>query len=528
MAGLGSHSPEVVGCAHDARSEMPLPEAVGQHSSGQGMVGAAQPQGQLGPGPRNRQLRGRLLQVHSVGQDARKPRFHLLQVFPQVAPIQDVDRRHQLGLAVAHDHRLGNVEQRVVMGLVGGFGGRHLQHGVPQLFHELLALDLFLRGQVLFQVQKGQSVRVAQLLQGLGQGGGQLFLLQGAIVVRNFEGLHHLRRKLRLLGFEHAPADFLLQQSVRPAELGQGQEAGVGLGPVKHGKLGDHRNFHGVAARKDGLEAVVVLLGEGIELVVVTAGAAQREPHECRGGGVDPVGQDFIELPAGVHLGFARLRHQPVEPCAHPGLQRPQLLHRDGVAPFQIQVVGPEFVCRDLLLKEAVEGLVFVEGLDDVVPVAPGMGKEGIGFKSGRVGVANHVQPVPSPAFPVVGRGQQFVHHRLEGPGRVVLEEAFHLFRRGGKADQVEVGAPNQRALVGGRGRGQAFLPELGQHEGVDRVPLPLLAAHPWHRGAPRLAERPPVGLLRGGVGVAAAVFPDGARVDPLPDEVQLLLGQAR
>ena len=199
------------------------------------------------------------------------PGFTLLQVLPQIAPVQDVDRRNQLGLAVAQDHHLGNVEQGVVMGLVGGFGGRHLQYGVPQLFHQLLALDPFLRGQVLFQVQQGQTVWVPQLLQGFGQGGGQLFLLRRAIVVRNFEGLQHLRRKLRLLGIEHAPADLLLQQAVRPAELGQGQEAGVGFGPVKHGKLGNHRNFHRVAGGEDGLEAVVVSLGEGIELVVVAA-----------------------------------------------------------------------------------------------------------------------------------------------------------------------------------------------------------------------------------------------------------------
>ena len=131
--------------------------------------------------------------------------------------------------------------------------------------------DLFLRGQVRFQVQKGQSVRIAQLLQGLGQRGGQLFLLRRAIVVRDFVGLHHLGRELRLLGFENAPADLLLQPPVRPAEFGQGQEAGVGFGPVEHGKLGHHRYFHRVAGREDGLEAVVVLLGEGIELVVVAA-----------------------------------------------------------------------------------------------------------------------------------------------------------------------------------------------------------------------------------------------------------------
>ena len=296
---------------------------------------------------------------------------------------------------------------------------------------------------------------------------------------------------------------------------------------MKHGKLGDHRNFHRVAAGEDGLEAVVVPLGEGIELVVVTAGAAQRQPHECRGCRIHPVGQDFVELPAGVHLGLAGLRHQPVEPRPHPGLQLPEFLHRDGVAPFQVQVVGPELVGRDLLLKEAVEGLVFVEGLDDVVPIAPGMGEEGIGFEPRRVGVANHVQPVPSPAFPVVGRVQQLVHHRLEGSGRVVLEESIHLLRRGGEADQVEVGAPNQGALAGGRRRGQALLPQPGQHEGVDRVSLPLPTAHPWRSGAPRLSERPPVGLLDGSVAVAGAVFPNSAGVDPLADEVQLFLGQA-
>ena len=205
-----------------------------------------------------------LAQIHSVGQDARKPRFHLLQVLPQVAPIQHVNRRNQLGLTVAHDHRLGNVEQGVVMGLVGGFGGRHLQHGVPQFFHQTPCAGPFPAGSGAFPgPDRVKPFGSPNFFKASARGAASFSCSGCAIVVRNFEGLHHLRRKLRLFGFEHPPADFLLQQAMRPAELGQGQEAGVGFGPVKHGKLGHHRNFHRVAAREDGLEAVVVSSGTG-------------------------------------------------------------------------------------------------------------------------------------------------------------------------------------------------------------------------------------------------------------------------
>ena len=62
-------------------------------------------------------------------------------------------------------------------------------------------------------------------------------------------------------------------------------------------------------------------------------------------------------------------------------------------------------VSGELFGRKAIEGHVGVDGIDDPVTVFPyrtgSIDRETIG-----VGVAGQVEPVPSPAFPVAGRGE--------------------------------------------------------------------------------------------------------------------------
>ena len=72
----------------------------------------------------------------------------------------------------------------------------------------------------------------------------------------------------------------------------------------------------------------------------------------------------------------------------------------------RVVVAREEFVAGDLLEKEAVVGLVGLEGLDDVVAVAPGLRAFGVEFVAVGVGVADDVEPFQGPAFAVGGRGE--------------------------------------------------------------------------------------------------------------------------
>ena len=95
------------------------------------------------------------------------------------------------------------------------------------------------------------------------------------------------------------------------------------------------------------LQAVVIVLRDRVELVIVAAGAAHRQAEEGSADGVGHLGEDFVaaegdELVAGV----AAHRPQAMEPG------------RDQ----QLLIVRIDLVAGELFQDEAVERLVGVEG----------------------------------------------------------------------------------------------------------------------------------------------------------------------
>ena len=107
-----------------------------------------------------------------------------------------------------------------------------------------------------------------------------------------------------------------------------------------------------------------------------------------------------------------------------------------------------EDVAGELLPDEPVVGLVFVERLNDVVAIAPGVPVDDVVVHAVAVGVAGHIQPVAPPAFAVARRSEQAVHEARERVFRVVVQERAHLVGIRRQAMQVERGAPDQRSLV--------------------------------------------------------------------------------
>ncbi len=124
-----------------------------------------------------------------------------------------------------------------------------------------------------------------------------------------------------------------------------------------------------------------------------------------------------------------------------------------------------------MLDEKLIEGFACVEGFHDVVAVSPRSAKRDVLIKAVRVGVAGDIEPVAAPFFTVVRREQQPVDDFFEGIRRWVGEEGINLVRRGRQAGEVEGGAADEHALLGGRGERKALFGEFYADEGVDRVP---------------------------------------------------------
>ncbi len=168
----------------------------------------------------------------------------------------------------------------------------------------------------------------------------------------------------------------------------------------------------------------------------------------------------------------------------------------------RLGIVGPHLVAGDLLLHEAVVGLVVVEGVDHVVAIAPGIGTRSSALKPSLSAIARQVEPVPPPALAVLRRGEQAVDHFVVGVGRVVGDEGGDLFGSRRQAGEVEGGAAQQCDLIGGRGGLDLLGFELGENELVDGIARPRRMLHGRRRLRLDLLERPEIALPLGeGIG---------------------------
>ena len=103
------------------------------------------------------------------------------------------------------------------------------------------------------------------------------------------------------------------------------------------------------------------------------------------------------------------------------------------------------FVAGDLFGDEAVERLVAVQGLDDVVTIKrPGIGDRPVVLVAFGFRIADHVEPVLSPSFAILATRQQPVDNFFAGVGRSVVQEFLDIVRSGWKTGQIERDPPNQ------------------------------------------------------------------------------------
>ena len=149
------------------------------------------------------------------------------------------------------------------------------------------------------------------------------------------------------------------------------------IGILAHERLG----IRFVAVGEESVKRVVVGRGDGIELVVVAAGALDGEPHESAGGHVDSV-IDNVGLIV-----------------KKPATQGQKTHGGQGLAIG----LGGQLVSGQLLDEEPIVRQVAVEGVHHPVAVGVAVGIPTLLFKnvSLAVGITGHIQPVPTPALTV-------------------------------------------------------------------------------------------------------------------------------
>ena len=190
--------------------------------------------------------------------------------------------------------------------------------------------------------------------------------------------------------------------------------------------------FDGQGIVEEATECEVVALQDGIELMVVATGALHPGAEEDIPGRIRDVVQDILPLTADI----------PVVVFVNPV---PEVAEgREGVG-----VAGKKLVARELLLDEAVVGLILVIGLDDVVTVAPGGRSEIVDAEAIAIGVADEVEPGAGHPLAVGWGRQESVDQLLVGLGVRILDEGGDLFGRGRQAGGVKAHTTNEDGAVG-------------------------------------------------------------------------------
>ena len=111
----------------------------------------------------------------------------------------------------------------------------------------------------------------------------------------------------------------------------------------------------------------------------------------------------------------------------------------------------------------------------------------GLGVVAGGVGIAGEVQPVPSPAFAVMGRGEQLVNQTGVRVRTVVSDERLNALGRGRQADQVKAGAADQGRPVGLSHGPEAVCAMPFRDQAVDRIISPAGRVRGRRHGFERL-----------------------------------------
>ena len=227
-----------------------------------------------------------------------------------------------------------------------------------------------------------------------------------------------LDRSARCLAFELANRLLLFAHRLVDLGLFCSKRGGADLDLVP---LRDHLVIvHRVRTLEDAGQCVIVARGDGIKFVVVAASASKRHAHEGAAQRVELFVDD-------VHLHLP-----PVILGEHLGADTEESGGNVTRVPCRFRFVSGRLqqVAGDLFPDKLVVRLILVERIDDVVAVAERVDVREVFVEAITVGIAGDVEPVASPFFAVMRRGQQPVDDPAECVRRFVGEKIGDLLHR--------------------------------------------------------------------------------------------------
>ena len=207
-----------------------------------------------------------------------------------------------------------------------------------------------------------------------------------------------------------------------------------------------------------------------------------------------------------------------------------------------------QFVACELLFNKLVIRFVFIECLDHVIAVTPGVFEIVIVFITGAIGKAGHIQPHARPAFSVVRRIEKLVDQVLISPGRLVIDESVNLGRCRQDSDQIKICPANESIAVRHGRRRQSFFFLFCSDECIDGILIPARVVDPRRLLRNRLLESPPLAVCvrdlplpiipihqqRGVIGLVLigcaglATRHGSAGIDPISDRGNFFVSQRR
>lgn len=241
---------------------------------------------------------------------------------------------------------------------------------------------------------------------------------------------------------------------------------------------------------------MIIFGGNGIEFVVVTAGASDGGGLEGFGEGVDLVIDDFItdlrQADAIVVVDFA----EAVEGGADDGFVELLL-----VVPARVieQVTG------DMFTNELVVGKILVEGADQIIAITPGVVHLVIPFVAMGFGKADDIEPMPGPALAEMRRREEAINEALPSVRGSGIDKLPNGLRFGRHPGQDERESADESAFVRGRGEVQSGVLKAFANEIVDGI-AGISGEIRWWLNGPERLQAPPLtafghGLVPGGCG---------------------------
>ena len=201
--------------------------------------------------------------------------------------------------------------------------------------------------------------------------------------------------------------------------------------------------------------------------MIVAAGAGGGEPEERLGIDIDLVLDHLHLVVEGIDRYEAELHHPQMRRANR------RFIEPLGGVPTRIG----EKVAGDLLAHELVVGEIGVERPNEVVAVAPRIGKLGVSLAAVRLAVADEIHPVAREALAEARGGEQPVDGSRVGCRRRIGREGEHLLGAGREPGEDERQPPQERRRGSDRGRFEAGCVESGDQKAIDRVGSPIGAA---------------------------------------------------